>query len=257
MLHRLGVLRHRIVQRWRDHRRAGDKLLRAFAAAYPRAVFVEIGANDAHQTDHLRRYVDGGNWRGVLVEPNPAAFSRLRENHGDNPRLELENAAISSTDGRLPFYEIEAPAEYGDYELLGSYDLLGSLSRETLLALPFVSDAESRIIESEVQALTLGSLLRKHGLDRVDLLLIDTEGHDYEIVKQIGLEGERPRLIIYEHCLLEPADRRAARERLEAAGYEILEEFFDSFALDTAIEDRLTARWRRLRPAVDPVYLRG
>jgi len=256
MLARLAGLRRRIARRAHERRLAGNKLLRAFADAYPEATFVEIGANDGAQADHLRRLLARRDWRGVLVEPNPAAFARLRERHGANPRIALENAAISSSDGRLPFYELAPPGEGEPPELAGTYDLLGSLSRDALLALPFIRNPESRIARTEVDALTLDSLLRKHDLERVDLLVVDTEGHDYEIVRQVDLERDRPRLIVYEHCLLAEADRRACRERLAGAGYELLEEFFDTFALDTRILDKLTRRLRRLTPAVDAVSLR-
>lgn len=256
MLRGLRSLPFRFAQRRRERRLAYHKLLRAFASASPEAVFVQIGANDGAQDDRLRPFVQGGRWRGVMVEPNPVAFARLRSRYREHPRIALENAAISTADGRLPFYELAPPPAGEAPELVGRYDLLGSLSRDALLALPFIRDAESRIVESEVDALTLRSLLSKHGLDRVDLLAIDTEGHDYQILKQVDFERARPRLIVYEHCLLDADDRRAGRELLERAGYGLLEEYFDTLALDTTIADELSHCWRRLRPALPAWSLR-
>ena len=240
----------------RQRRLAGQMLLKAFAGAYPGASFVEVGANDGAQSDHLAPFIEAGRWRGIMVEPSPSAFRRLRQRYASNPQVMLENAAIATRDGRLPFWEVRPPSAGNPPELIGSYDLLGSLSREALVDHPFLRDVESRLMRTEVEALTLPSLLRKHGFERVDLVLVDTEGYDYEIVKQVELGPGRPRMLIYEHCLLAPADREACRTLLAGAGYELMEEFFDTWCLDTTIEDRVTTRWRRLRPSVPGVSLR-
>ena len=50
-------------------RMAGPKLLDAFAQSFPQAFFVEIGANDGEQHDHLRPLILSRRWSGVMVEP--------------------------------------------------------------------------------------------------------------------------------------------------------------------------------------------
>jgi hypothetical protein len=84
----------------------------------------------------------------------------------------------------------------------------------------------------------------------VDLLAIDTEGYDWEILRTIDLARWHPRVLIYEHYHLDDADRAGCRAHVEAAGYETMEEGFDTFCLDTALDDALTEAWRRLSPAV-------
>jgi hypothetical protein len=110
-------------------------------------------------------------------------------------------------------------------------------------------DIEERLVEARVEALTFESLLARHDNPEVDLLVIDTEGHDARILDTIDLVRTRPRLIAYEHFHLARAEREACRARIEAAGYETLEEGFDTFCLDLA-DDALTRTWARLRPAV-------
>ncbi|MGH2976215.1 MAG: hypothetical protein ACRDLL_15325 [Solirubrobacterales bacterium] len=46
---------------------AGPRILRAFAEVHPRAVFIEIGANDGVQCDQLRPFVTSLPWSGVMV----------------------------------------------------------------------------------------------------------------------------------------------------------------------------------------------
>jgi hypothetical protein len=109
-------------------------------------------------------------------------------------------------------------------------------------------------VRTEVPVLTLESLCRRHDVERIDLLVIDTEGYDHEILKSIELERRHPRLAIYEHYHLPAAERAACRELVREAGYEAMEEGFDTFCLDARTDDGLTREWRRLRPAVPGVY---
>lgn len=243
----VGRLRHKLVLR----RLAGRKLLRAFAEAYPDAFFVEIGANDGEQHDHLRAHVLHGAWRGILVEPVPYVFDRLARNYAGLDRVALANVAIADRDGTLPFYHLAEAPPGERAELPAWYDALGSFSREAVLGHGrHVPDIERRLVRTEVPCLTFDSLLRRHGADRVDLVAIDTEGHDWEVVKGIDLEAHRPRLLIYEHFHLKPSERATALRHVRDRGYEAMEEGFDTFCLDVRVEDRLTGRFRRLRPAV-------
>ena len=232
---------------------AGARLLRAFAATHPDAVFAEIGANDGESHDHLRPHIRARNWRGVMVEPVPYVFERLRANYGDLDRVALENAAIAEHDGELPFWHLPDASGDADAGLPDWYHALGSLSREAVLAnADIVPGLEERLVSTPVPCLTLASLLERHGIDRLDLIAVDTEGHDAVVVGQVDLERVRPRLILYEHYHLGEEERDACRGRLEAAGYEMLEEHFDTFALDP-LPERLTTTFRRLTPAFAPV----
>lgn len=242
------TLRHRRLLR----NMAGPRLLRAFADCYPRAFFVEVGSNDGEQHDHLRPLIRSRPWRGIMVEPVPYVFERLRAGYGDLDRVVLENAAIADRDGRLPFFHLAEAAE-GE-ELPRWYDGIGSFSRDNVLAHGrHIDGIAARLVETEVPCLTFESLLRKHGVDRVDLLLVDTEGYDWELLRAIDLQPRIPRLVVYEHYHLSAADRAACRAHLERHGYETMEEGFDTFCLDTRLPDRLTAQWRRLSPAVPGV----
>ncbi|HEY7633741.1 MAG TPA: FkbM family methyltransferase [Thermoleophilaceae bacterium] len=233
---------------------AGPRLLAAFAHSYPEAFFVEIGSNDGEQHDHLRPFILASDWRGIMVEPVPYVFERLRRTYGAEPRLTLENAAVAERDGVLPFFHMrDASAE--ERELLPDwYDGIGSFSRDAVLGhIGEIPDIEERIVRAEVTALTFESLCSRHGVQQVDLLVIDTEGYDWRILRSIDLEAHSPRLIVYEHYHLSEADRRAAAEHLRRHGYETIEEGFDTFCLDTREVDGLTQTWRTLRPAVGGV----
>ena len=243
----------------RRHRRqlrnmAGPKLLEAFAAAYPEAFFVEIGANDGEQHDHLRPLILAHPWTGIMVEPVPYVFERLRRNYGDQGRIALENAAIARSDGELPFYYVRDASPDERASLPGWYDAIGSFSREAILSHErHIPDIADRIVEARVPALTFASLLARHGAEDADLVLIDTEGYDWEIVSSIDLDRQRPRLLVHEHYHLSHEDREASRAHLRGHGYELLEEGFDTFSLDARVDDALLRAFRSLKPAVAAV----
>ena len=54
---------------------------------------------------------------------------------------------------------------------------------------PFDSD---RFIAETVKSITFDTLLRRHGVSRLDLLQIDAEGYDFEILKRIDFRAFDP-----------------------------------------------------------------
>lgn len=248
-----AAARHRlraIQERRQGSRIAGPKLLRAFAECFPQAIFVEIGANDGDQHDHLRPLIWASQWRGVMVEPVPYVFDRLRTNYADLDRVVLDNVAIADRDGELPFYYLAHCAQHEREGLPRWYDGIGSFSRDQVLDhRRVIPDIEDRLVEACVPCLTFESLCAKHGLRRIDLLAIDTEGYDYEILRHVNLKLHQPVLVVYEHYHLDREDRVASWDWMHQAGYETLSEGFDTWCLRPDADGRLTRIWRRLRPA--------
>jgi hypothetical protein len=102
---------------------------------------------------------------------------------------------------------------------LGSFDRNVVLKHQELL--PDI-DLASFIVSENVEAITVKELLASNGVARLDLLVIDTEGFDYQILKQFGLQGPMaPELIVVEQKHLNPEDRKAILAKLEP-GYAIV-----------------------------------
>jgi methyltransferase FkbM-like protein len=126
----------------------GPKFLGEFAATHPSATFVEIGAHDGARSDLLRSFILNRRWTGVMVEPVPYLFDRLRRNYESLDRVAVENAAISDADCRKPFYELRHVRDPEREGLPSWYDAIGSLSREQVLThrdlIPTSSSGSSR-----------------------------------------------------------------------------------------------------------------
>ena len=230
---------------------AGPRILHAFAEAYPRAFFVEVGANDGEQHDHLRPILDAKSWRGIMIEPVPFVFERLRTNYRELPQVALENVAIADRDGHLPFYHLRKVEDHVAAGLPRWYDDFGSFSKAAVLNhASLLPDLEERLTCVNIPCLTFESLCRKHGVDRIDLLLVDTEEYHHEILRNVDWTVHRPRLVIYEHYHLSTDDRSQLRADLGELGYELKEEGFDTWCLQTRVEDELTRTFRALSPGI-------
>ena len=95
-----------------------------------------------------------------------------------------------------------------------------------------LSEEQAHLIrEAQVESLTIERLLSKNDVNRVDLLHIDTEGHDYVILKQFDFNQIIPKIVLFEHAHLNNSDKSAARNLMEEAGYEVELLGADAFCL--------------------------
>ena len=211
------------------------RLLYEFANSYPSVFFMQIGANDGSKGDYLETYVQARGWRGLLLEPIPYVFANLQSRHGGNPRLTLVNAAIGDHVGTAQLYYLPKDEES---DLPFWYDAIASFRKEVILThAPWIPDIESRVASIEVPTMTFASLCETHSIDSVDLIQIDTEGYDYEIIRQIDFDRIAPVLILFEHYHLGPDEREACRAYLQGHGYSLISNFMDTVAIRAIAED--------------------
>jgi FkbM family methyltransferase len=228
---------------------AGFRLLREFERAHPEAFFVQVGSNDGEQHDPLRATILRGRWHGIMIEPVPYVFERLRRNYGAfSDRITLDNVAIGERDGVVPFYHLAPVADYDGEGLPQWYDGIGSFDREHVLKhRDFIPDVAERLVCTNVPTLTFESMCARHGVDDVDLVHIDAEGSDFEVIRSIDLARHRPRLLVYENYHQSEGDRAQCRKHLEDRGYETLEHGMDTWCMSmddpAPSEHRLLDLW--------------
>lgn len=169
-------------------------------------IFIQVGSNEGVMgTDPLCAFILGYQWKGVLIEPVPRIFEKLKQNYASCNRLFFENVAISDTRKTTEFYVVDETSEFFKThtdlvnEVGGHWgDLVGSLDKEHVLKCkPLLSDKEIKSIQ--VECVTLQDIVDKYQLDRVDLIHIDAEGHDDAILYSIDFEKIKPKLILFEH----------------------------------------------------------
>lgn len=186
--------------------------------------FVQIGAHDGVRYDDLYRFVTNQLCSGIVVEPLPDAFQRLRANYADYPRILPINRAVHETAASVSLYRV-SPGALSNYA--GWASGIASFDRDHLLRLGI---AGKDVDSVTVSCTPLMELLVETSMLDADLLQIDTEGYDAAILRMIDPARFRPRLIKYEHKSLSVDERTQAQGRLEKQGYRTMAEGPDTTA---------------------------
>ena len=193
--------------------------------------FVKIGANDGTTGDPVSDILLADErWKGLLVEPVPYIFKRLAANFSDSSRFSLERAAIGESNGEATFYYVDPRAAHEIPNLPEWYDQLGSFDRNHIIK-HLNGVLEPFIIEECVPVRTLEHLFRDGGTKDVHLLQIDTEGHDYEVLKSVDLAKLLPLAIYVEHKNISRSDKVEMLKGLRGRGYRIDDCGGDYFAV--------------------------
>jgi FkbM family methyltransferase len=187
--------------------------------------FIQIGANDGRMHDPLHAIIKKYKLKGLLIEPQPNVFEKLKENYTGQDQLIFENSAIAEQSGTLPFYSISDALYIKDNDF--NFSGMSSFSREHAVKNFYrfakrynvKGSADDHIKTINVSAITFSDLLKKHNIERYDLLQIDAEGYDFEIIKTLDFSAHKPRIIHFEHNSLSPNDRKACWELLRENGY--------------------------------------
>ena len=185
-----NVLRHKYQQylAWRgDYSQAGEtieirKLLHRRRGE--KGFFVELGANDGVTVSSTFGLVKDG-WSGIAVEANPAVYARLKKNLMKFPQVKTICLAVAPKRGPIKLY-------FGKNDPSG---LLSTISNDD--SAWFKEHRSEDFVE--VQGIPLTDLLEEQRVPKApDLLLIDTEGMDYDILLTLDFEKFRPKLIVTE-----------------------------------------------------------
>ncbi len=197
---------------WRGLNRHMQELSRTKGKVF----FVEVGSNDGKMFDPVYDFVMEGSWAGIMVEPVGYYFNQLQENYANSPNLVFENVAISDKEEMRDFYRIEEGHDFLPKWTHG----LGSFYLDVLLTHERVIPGLRRyIVKQEVECISFTTLLDRNSVTGVDVLVIDTEGFDYALIKQINFKQIQPYIIVFEHKHLNRKEQLECRQLLENQSY--------------------------------------
>jgi len=172
----------------------------------PGAVAIDVGANLGEWTLPLARAV-GAAGRVIAAEPTPRSAAALEATLAANVlrQAKVIRAAIGDHDGTAEF----------------AVPLVTSARSDTGTAR--IGPACAGYEALRVPLRSLDSLAAEHGLDRVDLIKIDVEGHEWQVLDGAAslLDRHRPVLVLETGHEVN-TDRRAINNRLRGLGYRIL-----------------------------------
>lgn len=146
---------------------------------------VDVGANDGFYSSNSYPFIARG-WRALLIEPHPAAFQKAKQLHRNRKQVIPLNAACSDCAGDL---ELQTHAEDDG----GSHSFIG----ESPGGIKETARASGESVQVKVHRLE--TLLDEFNIPRdFGLLTIDTEGHDFQVLRGTNLTRYRPQVIITE-----------------------------------------------------------
>jgi FkbM family methyltransferase len=180
--------------------------------------FVYIGANDGVMSDTIMKYAELYKWQGVLVEPVPHLMETLKKNFAFLPKMTYEQVAIAEANGEKDLYTFRKT----DYQPVFA-QLLHSFTKESLLNthISWGIDKEKDIVSIKVPTLTVESLLGKHQIENLDLLVVDTEGYDYTILKSMDFTKIMPKFIKFESLHMSKHQQKEIASLLQNFSYTI------------------------------------
>lgn len=233
------LLRKKINRIEQARQRFNTNLFRILCAELPQIisnpVFVKVGAHDGITGDPCSDIlIADARWKGLLIEPVPYLFARLKENFSNSARFALEQVAVGPKASRATFYCMAAGAKESLPDLQDFFDQLGSFDKQHIFK--HYEDLESKlepfITEIEVEVLPLPDILQRNHIQDCHLLHIDTEGYDYKVLSTLNFSVTRPFVLFIEHKHLGARERQDLRRLLHKHNYIVRDCGQDYFAID-------------------------
>jgi len=134
--------------------------------------FIDIGAHDGIKLSNTYFFEAVRGWRGICIEPNPAAFAELATNR----TCATLNCCISGRPGTVPFLQISGYSEMLS-GIIYNYDPEHRARIEQEIG---QFGGSSEVIP--IPASTLNDIAAESGLAEIAYLSIDTEGSELAIL---------------------------------------------------------------------------
>jgi FkbM family methyltransferase len=194
--------------------------------------YLQIGANDGKLNDPMYKFVckNHAALTGYLLEPLPDVYARLVKNYQDFGRIKTYNLAIHEKESNLTLYRVKPNLE-GKLQAfakgIASYDPNHWRKSKMIPNQDFIE-------QLKVSACPLSTFILENHIKEVDLIIIDTEGYDYEILKAILLLSVKPKIIRFEHGLrdgiMTSEEFLDICTQLNKSGYQVIPESYDATA---------------------------
>ena len=176
--------------------------------------FIEIGSCDFNTLNHFADH----EWEGCIIDPMSEYLDNLERKNGVN----YVNAGIDKVDGEREIYFAPKSVTDKDRDFAGMSTFFTAEER---------GYGGNHLTESKVvKTISFKTLIKKYNIKKIDFLKIDTEGHDFEILKMFPwkLTELNPTLIKVEHKYI---DNLEMKEFLNTKGYHVFIETDDIYAI--------------------------
>lgn len=135
--------------------------------------YFEMGALDGVIYSNTKFYEDTLGWSGILVEPNPQQFCALVENRPNNYLL----SCVCS--------DIKEPL---DFNICVNIPAVCSLEMTKPKEFDNIYYNYSKMIKTKFIPIKLDTIISNSGLERIDLLVLDVEGHELNVLNSFSFK---------------------------------------------------------------------
>jgi len=188
--------------------------------------FIQVGANDGVSFDDLYETVKKKQWGGLVIEPLPNYFKKLRENYRNLKKVIPVNVALASSDGETIMYTVRntetCPPDMRGISSFSINHVLKHFRTRPRVMKRFPKCVEKgNVVKESIKTLSWNSLVRNFTVpDCYHLLQIDAEGFDFEVLKfATAASAPTPFIIKWEQLHLSHSDCVGAHKHLESLGY--------------------------------------
>jgi len=192
----------------------GITYMAEFFQNVPNGFLIDVGAHDGVAAGSMTRFLMEWGWTGILIEPLPKAYALLEKAYENTPNVVTLNVACSNEEGTATLYPCDGVTTMDK----GWRDVCDAHWKHVNYGAPF-----------QVPMRTLDSIMKEYPTpEKIDLLQIDTEGHDLQILK--GMDWKKqPSMVVAESLDMNNLDRKksdgtpipdpAMIEYMESVGY--------------------------------------
>jgi len=152
--------------------------------AFSDPIILDVGANKGQTIDFFL-----GLFKECTIysfEPNQELFERLQKKYSTKENVHLFNVGISNQKGTLSFHE-SVLNETSTFEEL-NYNSAYLKRKASILG---VKPAKVIKRSYEVDVITLADFISANKIDRIDVLKIDTEGHEFKCLLGLFKTNEK------------------------------------------------------------------
>lgn len=192
--------------------------------------FIQIGANDGVSFDPIHDLIKENRWNGILVEPLGDYMVLLKANYKDFVGLSFEQVAITPDPTFTEIHRIDPVAiknnilpkwAQGVSSLCPDRNVLGKANGGANIDDSLYELIKQHTIKETIIPMSFDSLLDKYDVKKIDLLQIDTEGHDYQVIRSINFDKIKPSIIHAEFYNLPLSEQQDLLNLLNKEGYKV------------------------------------
>ena len=178
---------------------------------------LQIGAGDGRSGDFLHEFLTSTQCSAVLLEPVSHVFDLLTHTYRGYPSITCRRIAVSAVPGERILYRVSNTSGLPWWaDQLASFDKNVVLSHSKL-----IPNLEALLTTESVWTVTPANVLTEFRFTHLDLLAIDTEGHDDVILSEFLKVNCIPQIVIFEHKHLSPSRTAELEARLREHEFEL------------------------------------